>query len=399
MASKTRINIDPYSSIVVSSLKEARIILENVLALDFEPQHRKIDKPVTLYGAGELGKMAVDFLNYLSIPFLYAVDKNATKYKEDKFWNNIEVMQPENAPESDKNKNLLVICLVSVPLIDLRDKLRNDGWEDIVFFYDICEAYRDNHPLNNGWFTGKLSENDKKSIRTVFSSLSDDVSKAHYVQFIAWRILRIELLFNNIEINRRNRFFIPEITQILRDNEIFTDCGAHEGTVTEKYLNLVNGNYKSIWAIEPDSFSAQKLKNRLSFVSNINIVEKALSDKNGKEKFKRGFGFASKLSEEGNDNVYVTTLDSLNTGSTFLKMHLEGGEFNALNGAQRTIKEYRPIIAVTLYHNSDGIWKIILFLMNLVGDYNYHFRLHSWAGTSAVLYAIPKERIEVRKAI
>jgi len=200
MDSNKKYKLEPYISITVPLLKEAGNILENILLSDYEFESREVDKPVIIYGAGSLGKMAKDFFNYLKVPFLYVVDQNAGQYKTDECWRNIEIIHPDDVREIDKKNSLLVICVVTTPIIALHDKLKNNGWQDIAFFYDLCENYRFQHPLNNGWFLGKLNENDKKSIRKVFSLLADDISKAYYVQFITWRKLRIELLFSDLEI-------------------------------------------------------------------------------------------------------------------------------------------------------------------------------------------------------
>ena len=296
--------------------------------------------------------------------------------------------------KTDKKDCLLVLCIVTTPLIALRDELTADGWKDIAFFYDVSEAYRDRYPLSNGWFLGKLNKKEKESIEKVFSSLADDISRAYYVQFLAWRKLRIELLFDGLEINNDNRFFIPEITGTLQENEVFVDCGAHKGFVTEKFLKTVNNKYKAIYAIEPDYANFEILETQLRDIPNTTTIKCALSDKNGEERFYQGFDFASKLSKNGNDLVKTVTLDSLKIPTTFIKMHLEGGELDVLKGAVNTIQKYRPIIAVTIYHNSDGVWKIPLYLMNYAKNYKYYMRLHSWGGTGAVFYAIPKERIK-----
>jgi hypothetical protein len=50
------------------------------------------------------------------------------------------------------------------------------------------------------------------------------------------------------------------------------------------------------------------------------------------------------------------------------------------------------VIAATVYHNDDGIWKTPLWMMHSLEDYRFLFRVHSWCGTGAVLYAIPAER-------
>jgi FkbM family methyltransferase len=226
----------------------------------------------------------------------------------------------------------------------------------------------------------------------VFFSLADDASRAHYVQFLAWRKLRVELLFSGLEINNNNRFFIPEVLEALREDEIFIDCGAHHGSVTEKFLKFVSNKYKAIIAIEPDNINFETLKTKLEGSPNINLMKCALGDRNGQGKFYQGFDFASKLSDVGNDMVKIITLDSLNISGTFIKMHLEGGDLKALIGAIKTVQQYRPIVAVTIYHNADGVWETPFFLMNNTSNYQYYMRLHSWGGTGAVFYAIPEEK-------
>jgi hypothetical protein len=63
-----------------------------------------------------------------------------------------------------------------------------------------------------------------------------------------------------------------------------------------------------------------------------------------------------------------------------------------LKGARQTLLTSRPIVAVTVYHNADGMWRTPLWLMQTLPDYRFLFRSHSWCGTGAVVYAIPKER-------
>jgi FkbM family methyltransferase len=384
--------LEQYTAITLASLNEGENLLENILLARPELLPRKVDKPIVLYGAGNLGKVAKGFFNHLNIPFLYAVDKNATAYITDKYWQGTRIVYPDDVNDTDKKNTLLVICIVTMPLIALRDALIATGWEDIAFFYDVSESYSDRHPISNGWFLSEFSKKEKELIRKVYSSLNDEVSRMHYLQFLAWRRLRVELLFEDLDINVSNRFFIPEVVSVLNDHEVFVDCGAHKGSVTKKFLETVKGTYRDIYAIEPDKENVELCKSTLKDIKNITLVGDALSDRDGEGNFYQGFDFASKLSTAGKNNVKIITLDSLDIPATFIKMHLEGGELDALKGAVHTIQKYRPIVAVTTYHNSDGCWKIPLCLMKNTKEYIYYMRLHSWGGTGAVLYAIPNER-------
>lgn len=379
----------PYTSIPVSSF-DKEVILEKILSSDVEFSPRRIDKKVIIYGAGNLGKMAKHFFDYLKIPFLYVIDKNADKYKNEECWKDIKIVRPNEVSKKDKKECLLIMCIVSIPIIKLIDELKINGWENISHFYDISESYTDKYPLSNGWFLVKLDEKGKEAIRRVFFTLADDISRAHFVQFLAWRKLRVELLFDGLEKNKDKRFFIPEVVNLLKEDEVFADCGAHEGFIIEKFIRIVNNKYKEIYAIEPDDVNLEALKSRLNKVPNLKIVKCALSNKDGEDKFYEGFDFVSKLGEKGSITVKVSKLDSLNIPATFIKMHLEGEELKALEGSTNTIKKYRPIIAVTIYHNSDGAWKTPIFMMDNMENCKYYMRSDAWGGTGLVLYTIPK---------
>ncbi len=387
-------NLEPYSSVSLSSVKDVTGLLEDILSAKNDFHFKKIDKPVILYGAGNLGKMAKFFLDYLGIPFFCVLDKNVSKYKNDKFWQGVKIVHPDDLGKKEKTNCLLIVCIVTSPLVVLHNELLINGWQNVAFFYDVAQAYSDEYPLNNGWRLDKLSEREGKSIKRFFSLLADDKSQAYFLQFLAWRKLRVELLFHDLEIDNNNRFFIPEIIKVLNKNEVFVDCGAYQGLVIEKFLEIVNNKYKAIYAIEPDRGSFKILRAQLKNVPNVKIVNCALGNNKGEEKFYEGFGFASKLSKNGNDLVKVVRLDELRIEATLIKMHLEGGELQALKGAINTIKKCRPLVMVTTYHNSDGVWKIPFFLINNIRNYKFYFRLHSWGGTGAIIYVIPHERIK-----
>lgn len=391
MSGVKKTNLAPYTLASVASTAEAGTILKKVLSSKERLSPRKADKPVILYGAGSLGEMAREFFKGLCIPFRCVVDKNADRYKADQKWAGIKLLRPDEVDEADKRNCLLVICIVTVPLVSLRDELKGAGWRDIALFYDVCEAYKDRYPLSNGWFLGNLDVKGTAAVRAVFSAL-DGVSRLHYLQFLAWRKLRVELLARKISISMNDRFFIPEVLSALGTQEVFVDCGAHVGKVSKRFCEAVGGKYREIHAIEPDSINFAALKVNLARTGNCSLLRRALADKTADAKFCQGFDYASKLSKAGRNKVKVAALDNLKIPATFIKMHLEGGELAALKGARRTIRQYRPVLAVTLYHNQDGVWKIPLYLMNNTRDYAHYFRLHSWGGTGAVFYSIPKER-------
>mgnify|MGYP003670949815 CR=1 FL=1 len=382
--------IEPYTAISIGGRNNIEL-LDFLIEEDSNLTPRKVDKSIVIYGGGKLGEMAKSFFDQLNIKVSYLVDQHAEDLQNKDVWKDISVNPPADVPSFVKENMLLVVCIVTVPLIPLKEDLQKAGWMDVAFFYDVCEAYRGHYPLNNGWMKPTLSKNDQDNIKRVFSTL-DFESQRHYLQFIAWRKHRLELAGESSRINIHNRFFIPEIESVFTNNECFFDAGAHVGTVIDTFTKLVDGSFRTIIAVEPDIENLKALRQKVAQLHSSRISDCALGERNTTGEFEHGYGFSSQLSEGSRTFVTVKTIDSFKENITFLKLHLEGAELGALKGATKTIAQHRPIIAVTVYHNDEGLWEIPKFIMNLVTDYCFLFRVHCWAGTGAVFYAIPNER-------
>ena len=363
---------------------------------------RTVDKPLVLYGAGNLGKMAKEYFGRLGIPLLFVVDANPELYRCDSFWEGVDIVSPQDVTVKHRESVLLAVCVSTVPYSELSASLSEGGWRDIVPFYDIAEAYRDRHPLSNGWFSGPLDGEDIGGIEAVLSRWSDNMSRAHHLQFIAWHRLREDWLFEEAPVMMGDRYFIPEVRAALGEREVFVDIGAHYGEVSRSFLTAVDNRFNELWAIEPDEENARNLRHNLNALDdiekdNIHLLSCAVGQKEGVQSFFEGLGYVSQFSRLGRRSLDTTTMDHLELAPTFLKLHIEGEELNALKGGLDTLQRHRPLIAATSYHNRLGLWELPLWLMDHLPDYSILMRLHSWCDTGAVLYAIPEERYRPRR--
>ena len=354
------------------------------------------DRPLALYGAGNLGRMARDFLRNVGHDFVLAVDRNAETLASDAGWAGVEMLHPDNVTESAKTGVRLAVSIVSSPYVPIERSLRAIGFGDVVPFYDLTESFRHLHPLSNGWFAPTLTGDEIANTAAVLARWDDDVSRAHHLQFLAWRRLRQEWSFAPAPVTSGDRFFIPEVTALMHDRESLVDAGGHHGSVIEAFLARTHGRFRQIAAFEPDPANRAALEQcvakRVPDHPNVAIYDFALADEQGEASFHDGLGYASQLSATGRLRVRTQPLDALALAPSFVKLHVEGGELAALQGARETLLEYRPIIATTIYHNADGIWRTPLWLMETLPDYRFLLRNHSWCGTGSVVYAIPRER-------
>ena len=87
-------------------------------------------------------------------------------------------------------------------------------------------------------------------------------------------------------------------------------------------------------------------------------------------------------------------LDELlvNEQPSFIKMDIEGAEYDALSGCKQTIERYHPILAICLYHRQEDLWRIPLLIHSVSKKYDLYLRRYSDECWEQVCYAIPKER-------
>ena len=74
---------------------------------------------------------------------------------------------------------------------------------------------------------------------------------------------------------------------------------------------------------------------------------------------------------------------------TFIKMDVEGAELESLRGCKRTIKKYRPKLAICIYHRPEDMIQIPIYIKELVPEYRLYIRHHSNCAWETVLYAMP----------
>ncbi len=73
---------------------------------------------------------------------------------------------------------------------------------------------------------------------------------------------------------------------------------------------------------------------------------------------------------------------------TYITMDIEGSERNALLGGAATIREWRPRLAVCVYHKREDLFDLVLLVKSLVPDYKLYLRHYTDNQTETVLYAL-----------
>ena len=129
------------------------------------------------------------------------------------------------------------------------------------------------------------------------------------------------------------------------------DIGANVGYFSLLAAVLVGKNGQVV-AFEPLPRNIDYLKKHVSLnkFENVTIFEAAVSDHNGEAAFDLGPSTAmGHIAEKGSIKVRLVALDSLLASGDlkppdYMKIDVEGAEYEVLRGAARLIKEYQPIL-------------------------------------------------------
>ncbi|CAL6038404.1 Methyltransferase [Hexamita inflata] len=175
------------------------------------------------------------------------------------------------------------------------------------------------------------------------------------------------------------------------------DLGAYQGDSLAVLRNYTN---QKVYSFE---FMPQIVKHyentaRLNNITNYVLIQKAVSSEEGTMYVNDEESSTGSLDSTGNLLVNVTTVDSeqkkFNFKPGFIKADLEGHLLPTLKGAIQTIKQYRPVMALSIYHSAEEFFEAKPYLESQLENYEYGFELEQfWYGNilELNLLCIPKE--------
>lgn len=232
----------------------------------------------------------------------------------------------------------------------------------------------------------------------VYISLDDDLSKKTYLNVIKAHLSGRREDFETAWWGKDDWYLFKSL---LRPNAktVYLDCGAYDGDTLLVFNAAAKNGYASIIAFEPDETVQEKLESviRETNLSNVRVIQKGVYSSPGTVKFTLG-GVYSTIANANKAlqpqvqevSVNVTTIDAILCGEfvDIIKMDIEGAEYNALLGAEATIKKYKPRLAICLYHNYEDFLRIPELILQMAPHYKLYIRHHSQSCTDTILYAI-----------
>lgn len=331
-----------------------------------------------------MGIAGVSILNKLKSEGIYIdffCDNNVEKIGKE--YKGIKCISVE---ELEKKKDETVVIIESIYYKEIYSQLSQLGFKKIERIlpskFEIDDYFSSN---NINYIKSKVLE--------LIDILDDEESKRVISKIIeGWVLKEYEYgFFDGIYI--KNQYFTKEVVN-LSNEEIFVDVGAFIGDTVEEFLRNVNYKFKKMFLFELNKSIYEQLKINVDKygkeISNkIIVYNYGISNEEKNITYSDGDS-GSSIDEAGELRGKVMDLDRILNGErvTFIKMDIEGAEFGALYGAKKTIKKFKPKLAICIYHSTEDLWRIPLYIKELVPDYKIYIRHHTDIQYETVCYAV-----------
>ena len=386
----------------------SRSSLDTLMSLDFESlRSQRIDSwkniaasaqnEFVIFGAGELGIKVLKSLKAVGLRPIAFLDNNASMAHST--LENIPVVHPNIAMER-LGQDVLVLLSVfntSKP----REQLKELGFNRIIhcayLFAGIPDVALPYVCLDDTDVVFQSSE----QVKAAFDLMEDEASRDLFLAQVRYRLfMDFDRVLSPQTAEMKQSEYFPSDLYRFFDDEVLVDCGAFSGDTVKRFLSIRNENFKKIYAFEPDVKNYAHLKEYVKGLPqaiNVKIETKnqGVGNSIGLVRFHSDGTVRSLASNEGSDVVSIVRLDEAasKTTPTLIKMDIEGGEIDALQGCEEIIRSHKPVLAICVYHSSQHLWSVPLLIHKLCKDYQFFLRAHAEDCWDVTCYAIPKDRL------
>ncbi len=295
-----------------------------------------------------------------------------------------EVLKIEEVP-----KDALILWTATGSPLEVKNRLDEMGFKNISYLafykYSTCRALVEPPFITD--FIEDFKHNASQYDST-YNLLHDKKSKEIFQKVINFKISFDYEFMQGFTNDHEGQYFDKEIVPNL-PNISFLDGGGYVGdTATEVIKNYPD--FKKIWLIEPIPENIRIAKRELGHINNIEFLTCGVSNKKETLYFNEEKSFST-IYGKGTQSVEVDTIDNIvNEKVDFIKLDIEGAEQSAIDGAKKTIKRYKPVLAICIYHKAEDWYKIPQKVLAIQSDYDVYLRHYMEGIFESVMYFIPR---------
>lgn len=347
-------------------------------------------RPIILYGAGKAVGIVLVVCRKCGLEITAICDSNKKGVYE-KGEVSLPIISPQDLVEEYSDSSLIVTSWKFES--EIRENLKSIGFDnDNIFSFWYAQRITP-EIFNNDYYEG---------YKWAYDFYEDKLSKILVLDKIS-SYLTSKPLKPNVSMP----MYYEDVIQLGSD-EVFLDGGAYDGDSVGDFIKHTDGEYKYIYAFEPDTAPFGQLKEYSKGISNIKMYHVGLGATNSLKSLHFdglvASGFAeckyfattgTKLSDVKfkTEDKKVLSIDSwlreekIEFMPTFIKLDVEGCEADVLTGSSELIRNCKPKLAISAYHEVEDIYKLPQTILEIRSDYKFALRQHDYGYYETILYA------------
>ena len=294
-----------------------------------------------------------------------------------------EVLKIEDVP-----LDAIILWTASGSPLEVKNRLDEMGFKNFSYlaFYRYSNLELANPPFIIDFKDDFLMNIDKYS--EVYDLLEDEKSKEIFQKVINFKITFDYNFMDGFINDFDKQYFDKEIVPPIK-NIVFVDGGGYVGDTTPNIIKNYP-DFKKIYLIEPNKLHINIAKRDFGEIKNIEFINCGLSNKKSTPTGEL------ELKQNNCDHHYqankVDTIDNIcKERIDFIKLDIEGAEQDAIDGAKETIKKYKPVLAICIYHKAEDWYKVPQKILAIDKEYKIYLRHYMEGIYETVMYFIPKK--------
>ena len=281
---------------------------------------------------------------------------------------------------------IVISCPMGLPLTALA-RLQQHGFHDVVdyfalnnldrrsfpdvIYFENCHEDMDAHRDKYDWLYGRLADDRSRA-------LLERICNFRYTMNLDW--------LQGFAADVDNQYFDDCV--VFGPDEAFVDGGGFKGETALRFARRCPA-HRAIYYFEPSPDLMAASRQNLAGLATVHFIQKGLSRQTGQAGFDTTRGVGNRVCDGGTTRIDLVSLDeAVHEPVTFIKLDIEGAEYDAICGAKRHIAADKPKLAVCVYHDQRDFWRIPETVLSLHADYEMVFR-HYEETFESVIYFIP----------
>ncbi|MBR6513482.1 MAG: FkbM family methyltransferase [Clostridia bacterium] len=326
---------------------------------------KNTDKPIVIYGMGNGADKILSVFDHYGIKCagIFASDDF---YRPGKCFQGMAVERYSDF--CSRYEDFIVLVSFATSIAEVRENILRIAAEREL--YAPCVPVYGDTLFNDEYY-----EEHKADILCARELLYDERSKEIFDNIISYRLSgKLEYLFGA----ESDPCEVWEDILDVQKYVSIADCGAYTGDTAAEFIQKCP-NVKRIYALEPDPKNFKKLTANED--ERIIPINKGAWDKAESVEFNMGAGRGAAQGKKGKTVMLdFDTLDNVTDGEAidYIKYDVEGAELKALTGSEETIKKHSPDLLVSLYHRTEDIFELVMYVHRLCPCHRLYLRRFSY---------------------